>query len=99
MGVRLGLWAPLTIILFIIDTPFTVIAELWNALRNDFDSHGPCGWMVWSRFLMGGGGLVIAGMMGVLTIAAAAHVTNPHRDRKRHRETGYARLVLPRTDS
>jgi len=74
-AIRLALSLPLTAILLLIDVPSTVAAELWGVLHREYDPGGFNGWMVWSRFLMGGGGLVIACLMGTLAIAAAA---SPH---------------------
>jgi hypothetical protein len=70
---RVALAAPLSGVLLLVDVPFTVVAELWATLYDEFDPRGFSGWMVWSRFLMGGGGLVLGCLMGVLAIAAAKH--------------------------
>ena len=93
--VRCILWMPLALVLFILDTPLTVIAELWNGLRNHFAPDSPCGWMVWARFLQGGGGFMLAALMGMLVIAASARLTNGASWRKSSPDKNYARLVLP----
>jgi hypothetical protein len=96
LAVRLALWIPLAMLLIAIDTPLTLIAELWNTLRDRFDPNGFCGWMVWARFLQGGGGLLLGGLLAVLCIAAADCLRNGVPRPKRPREAGYARLVVPR---
>jgi hypothetical protein len=68
---RLALAAPFSAVLLLIDVPFTVVAELWAALHDQFDPGRFSGWMVWSRFLMGGGGLVLGCLLGALAIAMA----------------------------
>jgi hypothetical protein len=95
IGVRLALAVPLMALLILIDVPFTVVADLWSLLRDEFDPHGFCGWQVWSRFLMGGGGLLLACVMAAVAIAVARRSAEPRRPRIRS-ETGYAQLVLPR---
>lgn len=75
-GLRLLLTLPLAALLLLGEAPLTVVAELWSAVRNQADPAAFCGWMVWSRFLMGGGGLLIAGCCGVAAIAVARRVTD-----------------------
>lgn len=75
---RLLLALPLVALLLLAEAPMTVVAELWSAVRNQADPAAFCGWMVWSRFLMGGGGLLIAGVLGTGTCVLArrlAHLT------------------------
>jgi hypothetical protein len=63
---RLVLFLPLALLLLLIDIPSTVLAELWNSLERMVNPNAISRWMIWSRFLMGGGGLlfglVAAGM-------------------------------------
>ena len=51
--------ALLALLLFA-DVPVSIVAGLWNGLRAQFDPHSYSLWMVWSRFLTGGGGLALA---------------------------------------
>jgi len=89
-SMRLALSTPLLSLLLLIHVPFTTVAELWGLLYDDYDPSGFCAWLVWSRFLMGGGGLALASLAGALAIAAAKHwasaalrVNNPSRARPR----------------
>jgi hypothetical protein len=70
-AVRLLSVLPLMGILLLIDVPFTVLAELWNAIHAGVDPHGFQPLMIWSRFLMGGGGLMLALLAAALAIALA----------------------------
>jgi hypothetical protein len=76
----LGLVAALLLIL--IDVPTTTLAELWHALQPE---HAPFtaenGWMIWSRYLMGGGGLVLAMLLAVACIALARRLSAPQFSR------------------
>jgi hypothetical protein len=72
---RLVLSPPLIAILLLIDAPFTVAAELWNALYQDYAPHEICALMVWSRFLMGGGGYVLAILFAGIAISAANRIS------------------------
>jgi hypothetical protein len=53
------------------EAPVTMVAELWGAVRDQADPAAPCYWMIASRFLMGGGGLLIAGLLGAAAIILA----------------------------
>lgn len=64
---RLGVALPLVAVLLLLDTPFTAVAELRNGLTTMLDPRAVDGWMVASRFLMGGGGYAL-----VLLFAAGA---------------------------
>jgi len=68
--IRLGLCLPLLALLLLLQVPFTVIAELRGALRDQSQTGWRDGWMLWSRFLMDGGGLVIAIAFAAIAIAA-----------------------------
>lgn len=70
--VRLALFIPLALMLLLIDIPSTVIAELWTGLEGMVDPNPLPRWMVWSRFLMGGGGLLLGFIAGALDIVIAA---------------------------
>jgi hypothetical protein len=74
---RLVLFVPVALILLLIDVPSTVVAELWSGLEGMVDPNPlPC-WMIWSRFLMGGGGLLLGFMAGALVIVIAARWVRP----------------------
>jgi hypothetical protein len=92
LAIRLTLLIPLAMILIAIDTPLSLIAELWNIIREEINTPGVSGWMVWARFLQGGGGFMLAALFGALCIAAAGRASNGPV-RRRHRNSGYACLV------
>ncbi len=97
--IRIALTVPLLLVLLCIDVPSTVIAELWNGIRDYYSVPAPPYGMVWSRFLMGGGGLAIAGVCAVCATALAKRLDDPkrlHSSKPLKKETGYARLVMPK---
>jgi len=65
---RLLLTVPMLIVLLFIDLPFTVVAQLWFQLHDEFQPHALWPVLIWSRFLMGGGGFAIALAMGVVIL-------------------------------
>jgi hypothetical protein len=69
--IRWALSLPLIAILLLIDIPFTVAAELWNPIYQDYAPHQICTLMAWSRFLMGGGGYMLAILFSGVAVAAA----------------------------
>jgi hypothetical protein len=71
LAVRVLLCGPMMAALLFMEAPFTVIGELWAGLRDQYAPGQFCGWLIWSRFLMGGGGLLIAGLMGAAVIGLA----------------------------
>jgi hypothetical protein len=71
LPLRLVLCVPLMALLLVLEFPCTVVAEMWTLLRDQFAPDRFNGWLVWSRFLMGGGGLLIAGLLGALVVVAA----------------------------
>jgi hypothetical protein len=71
LGIRVLLGIPLTALLLLTEAPTTIVAELWSVVRDQADPAATCYWMVWSRFLMGGGGLLIAGMLGAAAVVVA----------------------------
>ncbi|HTY93530.1 MAG TPA: hypothetical protein VMC02_06565 [Steroidobacteraceae bacterium] len=77
-ALRLALCLPLAALLVFIAAPSTVIAELWKLLGDQFAPGEVSGWLVWSRFLMGGGGLAIAGILaaGVIVVAQRRQATH-----------------------
>jgi len=76
LGWRLGIAAPLGAILLLLDIPITVVAELRNFLATVADPNGVSGWMVASRFLMGGGGMVLALIAALLSILAGQRLSD-----------------------
>jgi hypothetical protein len=102
--VRGALAIPALLVIVLAEAPLTVVAELWNALRDNFNPHGPCGWMVFSRFLMGGGGLVLAIFTGALIIGGSKRLLSPGplpepgRRRNGRNPNGNACLVIPRRE-
>jgi hypothetical protein len=71
LGIRLLLGIPMMALLLLTEAPTTIVAELWSVVRDQADPGAICYWMVWSRFLMGGGGLLIAGMLGAAAVVVA----------------------------
>lgn len=71
LGLRLIFSAVAVSALVMVETPVTVAAELCNSLRALFNPHGFCGWMVLSRFLMGGGGFALALLLATVAIVAS----------------------------
>jgi hypothetical protein len=71
LGTRLLLAVPIAALLLVTEAPTTIVAELWSVVRNQADPGAVCYWMVWSRFLMGGGGLLIAGILGASGVIVA----------------------------
>ena len=81
LGLRLIFSAVAAGALVMMETPITVVAELCNSMRALYNPQGLCGWMVLSRFLMGGGGFALA-----LLLATAAIVASRSPARSRSRE-------------
>jgi hypothetical protein len=71
LGIRLAAAAPAMALLLMIDVPTTMMAELWSSVHELLGVARTGGWMIWSRFLMGGGGYVIAIVLGVTAIVLA----------------------------
>ncbi|MBC7984445.1 MAG: hypothetical protein H7Y02_11380 [Candidatus Obscuribacterales bacterium] len=75
MLVRLGLSLPLLAVFLLVAAISTLLAELWNPLHQDFAPQEFWPLLAWSRFLMGGGGAMLA-----LVIAGAAiRWSSPYR--------------------
>jgi hypothetical protein len=80
LGMRIVLSLVAALLLILVDVPTTMLAELWHALQPEHAlSPAQNGWMVWSRYLMGGGGLVLALCLGVACIALARRLSGPTR--------------------
>jgi hypothetical protein len=65
---RIGAAVPFGGVLLLLDVPITVVAELRNLLATSVDPSALSDWMVASRFLMGGGGALVALLMALLSI-------------------------------
>jgi hypothetical protein len=76
---RLAVFVPIALMLLLIDVPSTVIAELWTGLEGMVDPDALPRWMIWSRFLMGGGGLLLGIVAAALDMAVAARLVRPAR--------------------
>ena len=69
LALRLVTLAPLLAIFLAIQVSTTILAQFWFPVQKEIDpnSHWPL--LVWSRFLMGGGGLAFALLLAVFIIA------------------------------
>lgn len=76
---RLVLAFPLVVLLVVSAASFTAVAELRNGLQTAVNLHDESSWIVWSRFLMGGGGLAAALVMGVGAVALSHWLTAKKR--------------------
>jgi hypothetical protein len=65
---------PLLALLFFVAVPSTIIAELWFPIHDDYapDAFWPS--LVWSRFLMGGGGQVLGLLFGICSIGLGVRI-------------------------
>jgi len=79
---RLGISLLMAALLVLVDTPFTILAEIWNPVRQDMGIRGFWPLIAWSRFLMGGGGLALAAGLAVCAIAAAARLSRAANGRR-----------------
>lgn len=73
--VRTALVLPMMALLLFIDLPFTVLAQLWYPLHSRYQPEAFWPLLAWSRFLMGGGGFMIAALMAAMTIRLSARLT------------------------
>jgi hypothetical protein len=71
LGIRILLGVPMAAAVLFTEAPVTMVAELWGVVRDQADPAATCYWMVASRFLMGGGGLLIAGILGAAAVLLA----------------------------
>jgi hypothetical protein len=79
MAWRMGIALPMGAALLLLDIPFTVVAELRNFLATAVDPNGVSDWMIASRFLMGGGGAMIALVVALLSILAGRRLSELRR--------------------
>ncbi|HVN43738.1 MAG TPA: hypothetical protein VMT66_00690 [Steroidobacteraceae bacterium] len=75
--VRLLLGLPAMTVLLLIGVPSTVVAELQHALQTQVDTHALGGWLIWSRFLMGGGGMALSSLLALLVIRGTRRFAPP----------------------
>lgn len=71
LGLRVLLGILMAAAVVLAEAPMTMVAELWSMVRDQSNPGATCYWMIWSRFLMGGGGLLIAGILGATAIVVA----------------------------
>jgi hypothetical protein len=68
---RVALGLSMAALVLLCEAPMTMVAELWSLVRDQADPAASCYWMICSRFLMGGGGLLIAGIVGAAAVIIA----------------------------
>jgi hypothetical protein len=76
-GRRAAISVPLLGLLIFIDVPFTVLAESWGMIHAAADPGAMQPLMIWSRFLMGGGGLVLGILCGAVAVLVCARRQEP----------------------
>jgi hypothetical protein len=81
LAVRLLISLAFAGLLLLIDVPTTVVAELRHAAETLVDPHALSGWMIWSRFLMGGGGIALSILLAALAIAVGRRYSRSPADR------------------
>ncbi|MBS1994675.1 MAG: hypothetical protein JSS86_00135 [Cyanobacteria bacterium SZAS LIN-2] len=76
---RLSIGLPLGLVLVLLNFAITVQADLWHILEgtDHLTIDGP---LLWGRFLMGGGGLMIAICIAVVAVHLAARRAVGHHD-------------------
>ena len=96
-ALRAVMAVPLLLLLPCLDISSTVTAELWNVVRASYAPGEISRWMIWSRFLMGGGGLSLSLVAAAAVVLGAWRLCDPSRRAVREpRDSGHARLVIPR---
>jgi hypothetical protein len=78
LALRGVLAVPLAALLVLQHVVVTVLAELWFPLHDDWAPGETWPLLVWSRFLMGGGGLMVAMVLAGLCIALPARLLRHH---------------------
>jgi|GEM_PF-2497362 len=73
-GSRVAIGGALGFLLAVSSTVTTILAELWFPLHDDLAPTEVWPLLVWSRFLMGGGGLALALGLAAIAISIAANV-------------------------
>jgi hypothetical protein len=77
LGVRLVASIALAGVLLLIAVPTTVVAELRHIVETDVDSHALGYWMIWSRLLMGGGGVALSILLAVVAVGVGRRYSRP----------------------
>jgi hypothetical protein len=77
LAVRVPLCLLFVGLLLLIDVPTTVVAELRHSVETLVDPHALTGWMIWSRFLMGGGGIALSLLLAVIAISVGRWYARP----------------------
>lgn len=67
--VRCGFALPLALLVFVVPATVTLLAELWFPIHDDHDASSTWPLLIFSRFLMGGGGQVLSLFLGLVSIA------------------------------
>jgi hypothetical protein len=71
---RLVVAGSLGVVLILVSVPFTILAELRNCLPSVPQVVATDPWMIWSRFLMGGGGAVLAIVLAAIAVFAGTKI-------------------------
>ena len=79
LACRLGLALPCVLFLPVAIVPFTAVAEFRQGLASMVGPGAPGGWLIASRYLMGGGGWVIALLTAVACLEGARRLTRGRR--------------------
>ncbi len=66
-SMRVGMALPMVAML-LINVPSDILANLWFPIHDDYDAEAFWPQLAWSRFMMGGGGQVLALLMGAAAI-------------------------------
>lgn len=77
---RLLCGLPFLAVLLLLDAPFTIAAELWNLLYAHNAPAETSKLMIFSRFLMDGGGFVLAGISAALVIGGSRRLVGRLRE-------------------
>lgn len=77
--VRIAIALPLITLLLLLHAPFTILADLWFPIHDDYDPHSFWPLLAWSRFLMGGGGIAAALLLAIVAIVLARFVVSGRR--------------------
>ena len=75
LAVRVLIAIPLALLL-LIHVPLTLIAEIWNAIYQNFAADESSALLRLSRFIMGGGGFAVAATFAAIAIVMASERSN-----------------------
>lgn len=68
LGARLLISVPLALALVLLPAAWTALSLLWGPFQAELAPQETWPILIWSRFLSGGGGLMIAGILSLVTI-------------------------------